>query len=171
VALTPAGDALLHPLVAWAGWPDYWGRTRTVPRTQKDSMDESRPARPAIVVVEDQPELLNLLQRVLRDLTDAYDIITVSDPAAALEQIKRRDVPLVITDYHMPGMTGMELLMTIKVIAPQTQVILLTAYASPLLEQRALAAGAEAFVAKPFSLDGLEQLVRAALRPPQQDDG
>jgi len=136
----------------------------------EDRMNETRPSRPTIVVVEDQPELLTLLQRVLRDLVDTYDIVTASDAAAALEHIKQRPVALVITDYHMPGMSGLDLLMRIKAIVPQTQVILLTAYASALLEQRVLAAGADAFVAKPFSLDRLEQLVRAALRQVQEDD-
>lgn len=133
-------------------------------------MNETRPSRPTIVMVEDQPELLTLLHRVLRDLTDAYDIVTASDAAAALAHIKRRPVALVITDYHMAGMSGLDLLMRVKAIAPQTPVILLTAYASVLLEQRVLAAGADAFVAKPFSLDRLEQLVRAALRHLPEDD-
>jgi two-component system, response regulator, stage 0 sporulation protein F len=127
-------------------------------------MDESHSSRPAIVVVEDQLDLLGILSRLLRDFADTYDIVMASEPTAALEQIRRRDVPLVITDYNMPGMTGLQLIMSIKASAPQTHIILLTAYASPLLEQRAFAAGADDFLTKPFSIDRLEQMVRAVLR-------
>jgi CheY-like chemotaxis protein len=57
---------------------------------------------PAVVLVEDEPDILIILHRLMRDLTRGYDIVTVSSGAEALAQIALRPVPLVITDYNMP---------------------------------------------------------------------
>jgi len=71
-------------------------------------MDPSRPHRPAIILVEDESDMLIILGRLLRNLTAHYDILPVSNGSAALAQIAMRPVSLVITDYNMPGMNGIE---------------------------------------------------------------
>ncbi|MFN8566089.1 MAG: response regulator [Kouleothrix sp.] len=98
-----------------------------------------QPARnPAIILVEDEPDILIILHRLMRDLTGGYDIVTVNGGAQALAQIALRPVPLVITDYNMPGMNGLQLTDAIKETRP-THVVLITAYATPELEKRARA--------------------------------
>jgi two-component system response regulator (stage 0 sporulation protein F) len=99
----------------------------------------------------------------MRDLTGGYDIVTVSSGAEALAQIALRPVPLVITDYNMPGMNGLQLTTAIKETSPDTRVVLITAYATPELEKRAREQRVDYYLPKPFPLDRLEQIVRDVL--------
>src|SRR5262245_22633860 len=80
---------------------------------------------PAIVLVEDEPDILIILHRLMRDLTGGYDIVTVNGGAEALAQIALRPVPLVITDYNMPGMNGPQLTTAINDTTPEARVVLL----------------------------------------------
>lgn len=119
---------------------------------------------PAIILVEDEPDILIILHRLMRDLTGGYDIITVNSGADALAQIALRKVPLVITDYNMPGMNGLQLAAAIKETSPDTYVVMITAYATPELERRAREQRIDYYLSKPFPLDRLEQIVRDVLR-------
>ena len=101
---------------------------------------------------------------LMRDLTGGYDIVTVNGGAEALAQIALRPVPLVITDYNMPGMNGLQLTAAIKETSPDTRVVLITAYATPELEKRAREQRVDHYLPKPFPLDRLEQIVRDVLR-------
>ncbi len=121
---------------------------------------------PAIILVEDEPDILIILHRLMRDLTGGYDIITVNSGADALAQIALRRVPLVITDYNMPGMNGLQLAAAIKETSPDTCVVMITAYATPELEKRAREQRIDYYLAKPFPLDRLEHIVRDVLRAP-----
>jgi len=118
---------------------------------------------PAIILVEDEPDILIILHRILRDLTGGYDIIPVHDGAHALAQLALRPVPLLITDYNMPEMTGVDLTRAVKAVAPETVVVLITAYGTAALERKGRAAGVDHYLTKPFALDHLEQIVRATL--------
>ena len=123
-----------------------------------------QPARnPAIILVEDEPDILIILHRLMRDLTGGYDIVTVNGGAEALAQIALRPVPLVITDYNMPGMNGLDLVQKVKAAAPTTVLVMATAYATPELEKRARMAGVDYFIRKPFVFEQLEAIVQDAL--------
>ena len=65
--------------------------------------------RPAIILAEDEPDILAILHRLVRNLVPHYEVITVGDGSTALEQLKQRPVPLVIADYNMHGMTGLQI--------------------------------------------------------------
>lgn len=119
---------------------------------------------PAILLVEDEPDILIILHRLMRDLTGGYDIITVNGGAEALVQMAQRPVPLVITDYNMPGMNGLQLAAEIKKTSPDTRVVMITAYATPELEKRAREQRVDYYLPKPFPLDRLEQIVHDVLR-------
>ena len=124
-------------------------------------MSERARTEPAIVVVDDESDVLMILYRLLRDFTARHEIITASSAAEALAQIEQRRVALVITDYNMAGMNGLQLAETIKTRAPSTQVVLITAYSSHELERRATRQRVDYYLPKPFSLDALEQIVQA----------
>ena len=126
-------------------------------------MDPSRPHRPALILVEDESDMLIILGRLLRNPTAHYDLLPVSTGSAALAQIAVRPVSLVITDYNMPGMNGIALAARIKATAPTITVILISAEATPELAQRAHATGVDYYLAKPFPLDNLEAIVRSVL--------
>jgi two-component system, response regulator, stage 0 sporulation protein F len=126
-------------------------------------MSEAITPTPAIMLVEDEPEILFILQRLMLDLVSGYDIVAVRGGAEALAQLGRRPVPLMITDYRMPGMNGLDLTQAVKAASPATHVLIITAERTPDIEARAYAAGAEYFLGKPFPLEDLRQIIRAVL--------
>lgn len=118
---------------------------------------------PAIVLVEDEPDILIILHRIMRDLTGGYDIVTVNSAQDALDVLVDRSCPLLITDHNMPGMTGTQLTQHVKKTYADTKVIIITAYATPEVERTAREAGVDYFLTKPFSLDRLEQIIKEVL--------
>ena len=121
-------------------------------------MIEQTETHPTIVVVDDERGVVAILRRLLSDFGNNYDVITAGSAAEALAQIEGRQVALVITDYNMAGMDGLQLAEAIKQRTPSTGVVMITAYASPDLERRAKAR-VDYFLTKPFALDALEQIV------------
>ena len=126
-------------------------------------MSTPAPLPPAIVLVDDEPDIRIILSRVLRHVADGYELIAVGGGAAALDVLAARPVPLLITDYNMPGMNGLDLTQAVKAAAPATTVVLLSAYATPDMARRAQEAGVDHSLTKPFSFDELEMIVRNAL--------
>src|SRR5262245_20904823 len=92
---------------------------------------------PAVLVVDDHPGILAILHRLLREFVTSYEVVPFSDGEAALDQIRQRTVPLVLTDYNMPGMTGLELATALKTATPEVRIAMITAYDTPGLRQRA----------------------------------
>ncbi len=109
-----------------------------------------------ILIVEDEPDILYILRSLIRELTAGYEIIAVSSGAAALEQLAQRSVALLVTDYHMPEMTGLELAEQVRDGWPTIPVIMVTAYSTARIEKQATAAGVREFLAKPFALEHLK---------------
>ena len=121
------------------------------------------PMPPAIVVADDEPTVRIILCRLLEVVADGYEIITVGTGAEALAALAERSVPLLITDYNMPGMNGVELTQRVKGTSPTTTVVLISAYITAEVGQLSKAAGADYFMSKPFSFEHLEAIVRKAL--------
>jgi two-component system response regulator (stage 0 sporulation protein F) len=118
---------------------------------------------PAIVVVDDEPDVLTILHRLLRDLAHDHALIAVSTGHAALELLAMCPISLLITDFNMLGMDGLQLITATKKISPQTRTVLITAYDSPEMQRRSRATRVDYYLAKPFPLDRLEQIVRETL--------
>jgi two-component system response regulator (stage 0 sporulation protein F) len=118
---------------------------------------------PTILIVDDHPDILALLNRVVRQLAPNCTIVPVPDAETALGYVTQHAVLLVLTDYHMPRMTGLELTTMLKTSTPAMRVVLITAYDTAELRQRAQRCGVDDFLPKPFPLDSLEQIVRDVL--------
>ena len=106
-----------------------------------------------LLVVDDEP-----LKRATLDieLTAAgYRVLQAADPMAALAQLEQQPVDVVVTDWRMPGMDGIQLLDQIKRRWPQTHVIMMTAYGSVDSAVQAIKRGAYDYVSKPFSTEVL----------------
>lgn len=80
---------------------------------------------PPILIVDDEDIVLAALKETLRRAN--YDVVPVSDPIAALEEIKKREFSAIITDQSMPGLTGLELLGQARELQPYATRILVTA--------------------------------------------
>lgn len=81
-----------------------------------------------ILIVDDEPYILNALKRLLADT--GYAVMTAGNAVDGLDQIQRHEVDVVVTDYCMPGQTGVEFLSQVKIVSPATERILMTAHAS-----------------------------------------
>ncbi len=126
---------------------------------------------PVILIVDDELHVGRILWRLLHDLAPHYDIIATTDPAEALDRIQGRMVRLLITDVQMPSMNGVDLAAHVKRQAPQTQVLLITAYPTQALAEQVRQLCIEYFLPKPFALADLERIVGTALQrdmPPWQ---
>ncbi len=101
-----------------------------------------------ILVVDDQESVRTVLTQVLED--DGFAVTEAANAEQALKLIKSQPFALVITDIVMPGMTGIELLQKIKRLSPETQVIIMTSYATLETAITALRYGAYDYFFKPF---------------------
>jgi CheY-like chemotaxis protein len=119
--------------------------------------------KPAIILVDDEAFVLAILKRILSELAPGYELLSITDGATALALFAQRPVALIITDMRMPDMDGVALTVAIKAVAPLCPVILMTGNLTPQIRQRAQAAGVDFFLAKPFPVEHLVSLVRAAL--------
>ena len=101
-----------------------------------------------ILVVDDEDSIRAVLTEVLTD--DGFRVTQAANGIEALEILKDVPHPLVISDIKMPGMTGIELLKKIKHSIPDTEVIIITSYASLDTAISALRYGAYDYLFKPF---------------------
>ena len=114
-----------------------------------------------LLVADDDPGLRESLQRALTRA--GHRVVLASDGRAALEHLQGGGVDLVLTDLKMPGMTGLEVLKAAKAIAPDVDVILLTAFGTVEEAVSAMKIGAYDFITKPFRGEQLLKLVSKAL--------
>src|SRR5215203_4823029 len=124
---------------------------------------------PVILLVDDDLDMLRLLRMLLLTLAPTYDILTAAAGSGALAHLAERPIQLLITDYMMPEMNGLELTAAVKKASPTTHVILITAYSSALLEQRARDYNVDTFLAKEAMFD-LKDVVRRVLGLPMLAD-
>ncbi len=121
-------------------------------------------AKARIFVVDDKESMLKMLSQLLsRD----YEVSTFSSADRALDQLDRQPVDVMLSDIRMPGMDGMELLRQVKARAPQTEVILMTAFATVSQAVEAVKAGAYNYLTKPFEPDELKIALEKALERKQ----
>jgi two-component system, chemotaxis family, chemotaxis protein CheY len=114
---------------------------------------------PVILLVDDDPETLELLRRLIDPFTRYAEIVAVASGAAALAVMAARPVALVLADYHMPEMNGIQLIGAIKAASPTTCVAIVSVDDRDDVTRRANAAGADCVLAKPFVLTELQQLI------------
>jgi response regulator RpfG family c-di-GMP phosphodiesterase len=115
-----------------------------------------------VVIVDDEPHVLTALQRLLRD--EPYTLSTTTQPTDAIEIVKQAPVSLIISDYQMPEMTGVELFKTVKAICSETIRIILTGKADMAATIRAINEGEVfRFITKPWDDEDLKITIRHAL--------
>jgi DNA-binding NtrC family response regulator len=115
----------------------------------------------AILIVEDEARMRRLLEL---DLGEAgFHTISVGDAEAALEQLRREHVDLVLTDLKLPGMDGLAFLQAAKRLQPALPIIVMTAYGTVETAVEAMKAGASDYVLKPFALAEIRMVVEKEL--------
>ena len=123
--------------------------------------DSSRTA--TILVVDDDELILSALKGLFALETD-YEILTHADPVLALSEAERRPVDIVISDFLMPGMNGVEFLSRLRDLQPEAVRILLTGFADKENAIRAInEVGLYQYIEKPWDNQDLLLAVRNAL--------
>jgi len=116
-----------------------------------------------ILVIDDEPPICELLKHILQTFRPGYKVMTVMDGQATLAQLEQYDFDLVITDYQLPGMNGLEIARCVGERWPDIPVILISGKPPPGIRERVKALGLIGFLRKPFSPAQLVELVEMAL--------
>lgn len=113
-----------------------------------------------IIVVDDEEGVRRSLKKVLE--REGHAILLAEDGAAAVDYVRRngRDIEIVISDYKMPGMDGLETLIAIGAINPEITRIMLTGYATMESAIESVNAGIDGFLTKPFDNQELRAKVK-----------
>lgn len=124
------------------------------PTPSSDGIAPHEPVLP-ILIVDDDPVVLGMLRDVLQE--DGLPVVSANNGVAALIHLQRSSVALVLTDFMMPGLSGLELADQLR-YKPETAaipVILISAFPPPDVGSRVAAV-----ISKPFDLDELLRVVR-----------
>ncbi len=115
-----------------------------------------------ILVVDDEQSMREFLKIFLSK--QGYRVLTAEQGEQALALMSEEPVDLVITDIRMPGMSGLELLETIKEANPDLPVVMITAFASPNDAVQAMKNGAYDYISKPFNVDEIKTVIASATK-------
>ena len=118
---------------------------------------------PVIAIVDDEEMVLTSLRSFLMLETD-YEVLTFNSPKKALTELADKDLDLIVSDYLMPEMNGIELLLEIKKLHPFATRILLTGYADKENAIKAInEVGLYQYVEKPWDNDDLRITIQNGL--------
>ena len=117
-----------------------------------------------VLLVDDEPALAELGRRRLAGL--GYEVTTLNDATLALQRLRASPdaFDLVVTDFLMPKLSGLDLAREIAEIRPGLGIVLLTGHMEEFQPEQLAAAGVRAVVKKPLTLPDLAKVLRAALR-------
>jgi CheY-like chemotaxis protein/two-component sensor histidine kinase len=116
-----------------------------------------------VMYVDDDEALVFLVKRLLT--RRGYQVDTFTNPRQAIASLRSDSsvCDLLVTDYNMPGYSGVELLRDVKALRPDLPVALASGYVTPEIERDAVAAGARALIHKPNDVDELCATVQKLL--------
>ncbi|MBI4823627.1 MAG: sigma-54-dependent Fis family transcriptional regulator [Nitrospirae bacterium] len=114
-----------------------------------------------ILIVDDEKDILRALEFLLSG--EGYSVTKALSGEEAVEQIKKTDFDIVLTDLKMEKMDGIQVLEEAKRINPETTVILMTAYASVESAVDAMKKGASEYIVKPFINEEIRLTIKRQL--------
>lgn len=126
---------------------------------------------PAILIVDDDPDILTALHDLLE--YDGFLVTEVSTCRDALEQVRTVEFSAVLLDIGLPDGDGLTVLEIIQTSAPSLPVIVITAFTSQDYRAKSLSGGAFSYLTKPYNRDELRAVLRRAVdlsRPPTPSD-
>jgi DNA-binding NtrC family response regulator len=114
-----------------------------------------------IVVVDDEPTIVLMCRRVLESQGHAVQGFT--DVRTALAWIAAEDADLLVVDYKMPELNGIEFVQRVWAVRPRLRVVMITAHGTREVIEQATQSGVRTVVLKPFTPSELAQGVAAAV--------
>ena len=125
--------------------------------------DSASAEAPRILVVDDDPDIRQLLQDRLR--ARGYRVQSAVDGVRALEAVRAETFEGMILDIGIPSMDGMDVLRQIRIWDQQIPIVMVTASGAKELAVRAIGMGAQAYMLKPFDVDELQRVTDYWFRP------
>lgn len=117
-----------------------------------------------ILIVDDDRLIVSLLEAGLTESDSDYAVTTALSASEALLKLSQAQFELVMTDYQMPDMNGVELIGKIRALSPATPIVLMSAHPPDVMEEMVGKIQAEGYLEKPISLPKLWQMVESVLR-------
>lgn len=114
----------------------------------------------SVLLVDDEKDFLEAMAQRMTDR--GMEVTTATSAQEAIDMIEKYSFDAIILDFQMPGMDGMEALKSIKAKRPESQIILLTGYATVEKGVEAMKIGATDFIEKPADLEALTKKIRKA---------
>src|SRR5690349_10139348 len=114
-----------------------------------------------ILIVDDESPIVESLTKIFR--REGLNVLSATDGNTGLDLLRKHRVGVLLTDLMMPQTTGMDLLRAAKTIAPETEVVLMTAYGTVETAVDAMKEGAYDFVTKPLKRAHVVRIVKNAL--------
>ncbi|ROS21745.1 response regulator [Cellulomonas sp. PhB150] len=116
-----------------------------------------------VLVTDDSRVMRQIVIRTLRQAGYDWDVREASDGAEALAAIQADEPDVVLSDWNMPNMTGIELLRSLRAAGYETPFGFVTSEGSPEMRSTAEEAGALFLIAKPFTADGFREVIDPVL--------
>jgi CheY-like chemotaxis protein len=122
-----------------------------------------------ILIVDDDKTILHMLKKSLSSLGPVYQIDTTIDSTEALEQVRNQSFDLVVADYMMPGITGIDLARAIRKISPDTRIVLMTAFGTAPLKDTTKYIGVDGYIDKPFTFEEICEVIENTVQLASQE--
>jgi len=119
-----------------------------------------------VLVAEDD----NLIRTIFAEIVkgEGFDVVEAGDGQEAFDLVTSRKIDMIISDMKMPEMSGFDLLLAVKKTHPEIPVTVITGFNSEYREDDALAAGADAYITKPFKVADIAETLRRMYKKVQQ---
>ena len=120
-----------------------------------------------VLIVDDSKVMRLMVSRTLRQAGFEFDVMEAESGVQAFETYQKNQPQLVLSDWNMPEMTGIELLEKLRVVDPKVRFGFVTSEGSPEMRRRAMDAGALFLITKPFTSDSFQQNLSPVIGPGQ----
>lgn len=126
--------------------------------------------RQTALLIDDQPTVLDIHAAILKSLKMDLKIVKMTDPVEAIDWIRNKQIDLIITDFRMHQMDGMQFMLAIKDACNilLNSIIVVTALKDKTIHRELLAAGAAACLTKPAQTQELATIARTLLEQSKQ---
>jgi DNA-binding NtrC family response regulator len=117
--------------------------------------------RGTLLIVDDEDGVCQCLRVVFKD---EYDLFTTDNGPTAIKLAQENDIDVVVTNIHMSGMSGIELLERLKFLSPDIEVIIMTGFETMDTVRESLRLGASDYINKPFDIETIRSAVSKAMQ-------
>jgi CheY-like chemotaxis protein len=112
----------------------------------------------SVLVAEDDKLIRTIFAEIVK--AEGFAVVETENGQSALDLVASQKIDMIISDMKMPVMNGFDLLVAVKKTYPEIPVTVITGFNSEYLEADALAAGADAYITKPFKVTDISETLQ-----------